>query len=385
MTVFYSDGSNKKNPGLGGYAYFSPVLNIMNGFNTSYPTIITCMEIKAIIEILNKIISLPNKNISCLIILTDCKIILDILNFESYPKHQLIKDYIDTIFNKCCYLIKNKKIEHIIMKKIKAHSIYVGNNVVDAIAKSAAFDAQYNIKHFKKTPYLASKSQWYDILNQKYRKKWNKDKIDHYNRHKKVKLMYRYIPKHTNKLYKCFRKICINPTGYIIMKLITDHNPLNYYTYHLFKKKNNKTNNNNDNETHELKQNEEKEEEKNMILYTNNINNSNNSTKFTETPLCETCQTPETTEHFILFCKKYDIERYQLKQNLKKIEYNNHITILFDLYHLIFGFNCFNNAITILIWEEIAKFVENTKRFKIIKDKPLNSTNINIQNENENA
>ena len=205
--------------------------------------------------------------------------------------------------------------------------------------------------------------------------------------------MYKYIPNYTSRLYKIFRRMTIHPTTSNIIKLITNHNPLNMYRYNMFFKKDHikeKKKQATENAVSRLKQNNDDFKDlPDLEIVNNNINNKrkkkrkyNNKyyekkelKKLTST-LCEYCNVPESTEHFILSCRKFISQRKTLYDNIKKIV----PSIIFDIPYLLFPFNYYDNNDCIKIWEEISKFVETTKRFKKDFNEPQINDHINNNN-----
>ena len=238
-TVFFSDGSNMENPGPGGLGFYCKKPLLFEGRKCNYPTIISFMEMNAIINILRWIIKY-NKKFNKILILSDCEFILKILNGSSYPKWQSIKIDIDKIFHLCNKIFLNKITNKIIIKKIKAHTNQEGNDYADAIAKAHALYIKKN--GYKKNEFINIKfvvhiSQWYQIIRNRIKNEWILDKKEYLLYNKQLKNMYKYIPNYTSRLYKLFRKMTIHPTTSNIIKLITNHNPLNMYRYNIFFKK----------------------------------------------------------------------------------------------------------------------------------------------------
>ena len=378
--IFYSDGSNMDNPGPGGYGFYCKQPLVFQGRKCNFPTIISFMELNAIINILLWIINYNNK-LNKTLILTDCEFILKILNGSSFPKWQSIRNSIDRIFHLCNKIINNKITNKIIIKKIKAHTNQEGNDYADAIAKAHALYIKkngYKRDDLNKINYVVHISQWYKIIRNRIKNEWIEDKNDYLLSHNKLKNMYKYIPFYTTRLYKIFRKMTIHPTTSNIIKLITNHNPLNMYRYNLFFKKDHmieKKKQSIENAVQRLKQsNDDFKDLPDLEIVNNNLNNKkrrkkqkyNNKyyekkdmKKLTST-LCEYCKVPESTEHFLLSCNRFSSQRTILYNNIKKIS----PSIPFDIPYILFPFNYYNNNDCIKIWEEISKFVETTKRFK---------------------
>ena len=341
-SLAFTDGSNLKNPGKSGFAWYLKKDNYNPGHiyheSLKFPSIIGDSEAYAISHLLKTINKkcitnyLPN-----LIIFSDSLVVLELIKMVSFSKYQYMKLIIDEIFNHCNKIINNGICNSIIFKKIQSHKykkgIYYGNYLVDKYANKAAKEVKYNTEFYFNVTFNTQVTQWYSILNHRNRNYWM-DQIKNYkkNHDNNLKLIYKHIPQHTNKLYHVFKYLDREKAS-IILKLISETIELKYY---LFIK--------------DYRSKFQKQKEENNIL----------------SPLCSNCNVNEDINHYILNCNQIDIKyaRIILINNINKINKDNNIRIPISLIYLLFPFKFYEKKITLLIWEEITKFVVNSKRFE---------------------
>ena len=277
-----------------------------------------------------------------IIIFSDNKIILNLIKLHSFPKYEHIRFIIDKIFNYCNQIKLKKLCNNIIFKKIKSHhsteNIYYGNYIADKFANIAQKNAKYDYKSFSNITFNSQLTQIYAIINKRIKDSWIKT-VQYHKINNNNKLIYQNIPKYNNKLYQLFKHLTIHESS-IIIKLILEIIELNYYMF---------------------KYDYRRKEEKKL----NKIS-----------PLCSFCKKNESINHFFFDCKISLIKqaRFILFNNIDQINQTNKTRITYSKLHFIFPFNYFNNNISILIWREITKFVNNTKRF----DENQNQTLISI-------
>ena len=169
----YTDGSCNPNPGKGAYGWFAPNYNGTTRQQTiayKYPTTITNCEIMAILISLLFIKDNPPTP-HHVNIFTDCKLILQYLNFESYPKYNNIRALVQAIF-KTLTIIKYKHPKITIsFIKVKSQTDIMGNNIIDK--KCATTNKiKYNKHNFKHVPYSVTLTQIYKFTTKSWKANW---------------------------------------------------------------------------------------------------------------------------------------------------------------------------------------------------------------------
>ena len=331
IILIYTDGSCVPNPGKGACAILQPGSKIINKYHKQiqfkYPITITIAEINGIIKALKLIyqqkIQYPNKY--NYIIKTDCKLILQYLQFTNFPKYQSTKIMIDQIFEILNNINKIAPKCTITIAKCTAHSNDIFNNEVDKLAKRAANNTYYTTKEIDKTPYQVTMTETHKYCKNEWKNSW-------YNRTSNNK--YKMIQNNISIIYKKLHILSnhMNTDQLAIMiRLITGHIELNSY-YHKYK-----------------------------------IKLKDNNNQPLKSPNCTKCQTPETISHYILKCKLYKKQRTKLINKISKIsnEYHNGANITMN--NIIFP----NIKIIPLnkiptIWKEILSYIRNTNRFNKI-------------------
>lgn len=320
---FYTDGSNIKNPGKGGYAYVEVINDINNEekidnwyYNSlPYITTITINEIYAIKDLLNFILRKYNKNIDVIYIHVDNLPVLSFIKRESFPKYNNIKNLLQEIYKLCNEIIYKKKTNLIYFKKIRSHTGNFGNEWADFFAKIAAKNCKINQNHL--IPYQITLSQIHTVIKNQWKKEWNE-------RDNKNCSFYKFNNKLNKKLYHIFKNLPIK-TANTIISLQSGRIDLNAYHYHMHLKN-----------------------DKYLI-----------NNQFPD-PICKNCKQNvyETVEHYIFNCDKYKIQRDKFKKNIRRIIKSfNMQNILYPYTVRIDKKNC------LLIYSELHKFVLATDRF----------------------
>ena len=86
-------------------------------------------------------------------------------------------------------------------------------------------------------------------------------------------------------------------------------------------------------------------------------------------PVCKCNGGEESTEHYLLRCALYNVQRQELLSGISNIV-NNDVSVLPDG-HLakvaLYGTNSYNNIANKLIIEETIRYIKNTKRFNSLE------------------
>ena len=308
----FTDGSNDKNPGKSTFGYYNENNGEYKVGYYEYPMNILIAELSAIelaIDELN-----GNQNIY---IYSDSLTSLKMLNNEYYPKDEYTKNIIDRIIIKLNkYCVNNNN--YIILNKIKAHSGYRGNEKIDGIVKQNLSNVKYNEENYDEIPYIISKLHIKNIVNKLWKKRWE-DRDNNY------KYYHIYNHKFTYKINKIIKKLDIYQSE-IILKVMVDRLPLNYFKYRFDR----------------IDENDKVEKSK-----------------------CEKCNIKEDIFHYVIHCEKYKLQRITLWRKLKNIdvEFNNIGNFTFE--NVVFPYNNlkYDKNKIIKIWIKLIEYIHETKRF----------------------
>ena len=296
-----------------------------NVISYTHPVSITNCELMAVFEILMFIKNNNQPTHYTINIYTDCQVILQYLSFEAYPKYNHIKLIIQTILKLLSIIQKQNPALHIHLKKVKSHTNIPGNIKVDKLVRNAAKNAKYIPQDINRIPYSVTLTQIHKYTNRTWKSKW-KQKAN------PARLITKFHHKFDTRINQLISKSKLNrhQCG-IMMRLITEHIELNKY------------------------------------LFFHNIK-CPQTDQIPPSPNCNYCDQLETTNHFLINCRKYKMQRSKFFSKLNKInhkyQYKKFRTIKFILFPYLLLHNNFHNQT--MVWKEILNYTKATNRFNNI-------------------
>jgi len=302
----YSDGSCDPNPGPGGYGMYVEKFekemfeeNEKHFGSVDHPTTIEYCELFAIKALLQRFLkvqqssdSWKNHDLVGICIFSDSLFSIQAMDDEFYMEIDYYYNEVCDIFQLCNEL--NKHDLKVRVYKVRAHQNIDGNEKADKLAKQGSQQAKQIL--FENSTILFERDfiplTVEDSYNyQNYQIYWNEARDKEIRNHLKD----RHFSSIVNQTLYAINKVTNlmeikKPTNFlkfeyfhynskecgIITKLRAEHAPLNAYLYYIVKVK--------------------------------------------DSPLCEVCKVDESVQHFLIDCKQYDSQRYQLRCKLWELD-----------------------------------------------------------------
>ena len=105
-------------------------------------------------------------------IFTDCQLVLQYLEFKTYPKYNNIRLIMQAILRTLILIQHKNPKTNIIINKVKSHSNISGNNIIDKAVRQKAYKTKYKRNQFQYISYSVTLTQIHKFITKKWKVQW---------------------------------------------------------------------------------------------------------------------------------------------------------------------------------------------------------------------